>query len=158
MRSAWNEQVAAALAVKGRTLVITLGNPLRADDGLGPLVYRLAAPVNSLVKVLDGGTTPENLSRPAVEFKPDKIIVVDAAHFGGEPGELRALPLRELDGGAAISTHSVPLSLIFTVMARETGAELVVVGVQAASLEPVEGLSPRVEAAAIALAAHFSRP
>lgn len=158
MRSAWNEEVAAALAPKGRTLVITLGSPLRADDGLGPLVYALALPANPLLKLLDGGTTPENLSRPAAEFEPAKIIIVDAAHFGGEPGELRVLPLRELDGGAAFSTHSVPLSLIFTVIARETGAELAVVGVQAASLDPVEGLSPRVEAAARALAAHFSRP
>lgn len=156
MTANWTPEVSAALAPEGRTLYITLGSPLRSDDGMGPLLYSLAAPASPEVKVLDGGTTPENLSRPAARFAPAKIVVLDAAHFGGEAGELRELPLRELDRGAAVSTHSIPLSLIFTMMARETGARLALVGVQAASLEPREGLSPAVEAAARELAAYIN--
>jgi len=32
------DEIKAAIAPKGRTLLITIGNPLRFDDGVGPFV------------------------------------------------------------------------------------------------------------------------
>lgn len=146
----------AALAPRGRTLLITLGSALRADDGLGPYVADRVRPSSPDLRLLDAGTTPENIAQTAIDWKPDKIILLDAAHFGGRPGELRVIPLEGINRQTVLSTHSFPLSVTFSVVREDTRAELVVVGVQARSLEYREGLCPEVEAAGAALAAYYN--
>ena len=168
MSASWSDEVAAALAPKGRTLVITLGSTLRADDGVGPYVYSRAAPGlrlepgaedagrTPLLRLLDAGTTPESVAQTAINWKPDKIILIDAAHFRGAAGELRVIPLEAINQATAVSTHSFPLSVTFSVIREDTKAELVVIGVQARSLDYQEGLSPEVERAGAELAASLS--
>lgn len=159
----------AALAPKGRTLVITLGSTLRADDGVGPYVYAHAAPAlrlksgaknagkERLLRVLDAGTTPENIAQTAIDWKPDKIILIDAAHFRGEAGEVRVIPLEAINQSTVMSTHSFPLSVTFSIIREDTKAELAVVGVQAKSLDYEEGLSPEVERAGAELAGYLNK-
>ena len=157
MSNTWTEEVAAALAPKGRTLVITLGSALRADDGVGPFLAGLIKFKNPALRLIDAGTTPENIAQTAIDWKPEKIILIDAAHFEGSPGELRVIALDDINRQAVISTHSFPLSVTFSVVREDTGAELVAVGVQAKSLDYREGLSPEVEESASKLAAYFNK-
>ena len=56
-----------------------------------------------------------------------------------------------------LSTHSFPLSVTFSIVREDTGAELVVVGVQAKSLDYKEGLSSEVEESASKLADYFNK-
>lgn len=146
----------AALAPKGRTLVITLGSALRADDGLGPYVAAAVKFSRPELRLLDAGTTPESVAQAAINWKPEKVILVDAAHFEGAAGELRVIPLAAINRSVVLSTHSFPLSVTFSIVKEDTGAELVVVGVQARSLEYGEGLSPEVEASAAKLVNYFN--
>ena len=145
-----------ALAPKGRTLVITLGSTLRADDGVGPYVSSHVKFNRPDLRLIDAGTTPESIAQTAIDWKPGKVILVDAAHFQGEAGELRVIPLEAINQQTILSTHSFPLSVTFSIVKEDTGAELVVVGVQARSLDYTEGLCPEVEASAAALAAYFN--
>jgi hydrogenase 3 maturation protease len=156
MSSSWSDEVKAALAPKGRTLVITLGSTLRADDGVGPYVCAGVEFRRPGLRLLDAGTTPESVAQTAIDWKPDKIILVDAAHFNGRAGELRVIPLEAINQSTATSTHSFPLSVTFSVVREDTGAELAVVGVQAASLDYKEGLSPEVERSARKLVEYFN--
>lgn len=156
MSNSWTIEVREALAPKGRTLLITLGSPLRADDGLGPFVggrLKLARPDMLL---LDAGTAPENIAQTAIDWEPDKIILLDAADFGGRAGEVRVIPLEEINRRTTLSTHSFPLSLTLSVIKEDTGAELVLVGVQVKSLEHAERLSPEVEESALNLVRYFN--
>ncbi|MEI7529500.1 MAG: hydrogenase 3 maturation endopeptidase HyCI [Elusimicrobiota bacterium] len=156
MSPSWTEEVKAALAPKGRTLVITLGSILRADDGVGPYVCEHVKFARPDLRLLDAGTTPENIAQTAIDWKPDKVILIDAAHFGGEAGELRVIPLEAINQQTVLSTHSFPLSVTFSIVKEDTGAELVVVGVQARSLDYKEGLSPEVQESASKLAGYFN--
>lgn len=156
MSSSWTDEVKAALAPKGRTLVITLGSELRADDGVGPYVCSRVKFSRPDLRLLDAGTTPESIAQTAIEWKPEKIILVDAAHFKGRAGELRVIPLEDINQSTVISTHSFPLSVTFSIVTEDTGAELVVVGVQARSLDYAEGLSPEVEKSAAELVSYFN--
>lgn len=156
MSPSWNKEVRAALAPKGRTLVITLGSTLRADDGVGPYVCSRVKFSRPELRLLDAGTTPENIAQTAIDWKPDKIILVDAAHFQGEAGEVRVIPLEAINQSTIMSTHSFPLSVTFSIVKQDTGAELAVIGVQAKSLDYREGLSPEVEAAATKLVDYFN--
>ncbi|MHB0997431.1 MAG: hydrogenase 3 maturation endopeptidase HyCI [Elusimicrobiales bacterium] len=157
MSPSWNKEVAAALAPKGRTLVITLGSTLRADDGVGPYVCSHVKFSRPDLLLLDAGTTPENIAQTAINWKPDKVILVDAAHFKGRAGELRVIPLEAIDQAMPLSTHSFPLSVTFAIVREDTRAELVVIGVQAKSLDYREGLSPEVQESASALADYFNK-
>ena len=156
MSPSWNKEVAAALAPRGRTLVITLGSTLRADDGVGPYVCSHVKFSRPEFRLLDAGTTPENIAQTAIDWKPDKVILVDAAHFKGRAGEIRLIPLEAINQAMPISTHSFPLSVTFSIIKEDTGAELAVIGVQAKSLDYKEGLSPEVEAAATKLVDYFN--
>jgi len=148
--------VKAALAPKGRTLVITLGSTLRADDGVGPYVCAHVKFSRLDLLLIDAGTTPENIAQTAINWRPDKVILIDAAHFGGAAGELRVIPLEDINRQTVLSTHSFPLSVTFSIVKEDTGAELVVVGVQVGSLEYKEGLCPEVEESASKLALYFN--
>jgi len=156
MSPSWSKEVAAALAPKGRTLVITLGSTLRADDGVGPYVCAHVKFGRPDLLLLDAGTTPENIAQTAINWKPDKVILVDAAHFQGEAGELRVIPLEAINQSTIMSTHSFPLSVTFSIVKEDTGCELAVIGVQAKSLEHKEGLSPEVEEAGAKLVDYFN--
>ncbi len=156
MSNSWTKEVSGALAPRGRTLVITLGSTLRADDGDGPYVCTHVKFSRPDLRLLDAGTTPESIAQTAIDWKPDKIILVDAAHFQGAAGELRVIPLEAINQQTILSTHSFPLSVTFSIVKEDTGAELVVVGVQAKSLDYKEGLSPEVEETASKLADYFN--
>ena len=130
MSNSWTEEVAGALAPRGRTLVITIGNPLRADDGVGPYVGRHVKLRGANLRLMDAGTTPERIAQDAIDWKPDKIILIDAAHFRGRAGEVRVIPLEAVNRYTALSTHSFPLHVTFSLVKEDTGAELVFVGIR----------------------------
>jgi coenzyme F420 hydrogenase subunit delta len=94
-------------------VVAGCGNPLYADDGFGIAVVEslqgLELPEN--VKVVDAG-----LGGPHFVFtlldpeSTKKLIIVDIADFGGEPGELRWLAVDELPAGSYRDAHSLDLT------------------------------------------------
>lgn len=150
------DEIKAAIAPKGRTLLITIGNSLRGDDGVGPFVGERVKFKSPECRVINACTTPENIAQTAIDFKPGKIMLLDAAHFGGRPGELKIIPLELINRQTVISTHSFPLSVTFSIVKEDTGAELVVIGVEPASMEYAEGLTPEVKESALSLIEHFN--
>ena len=94
-------------------VVAGCGNPLYADDGFGTAVVEslqgLELPEN--VRVIDAG-----LGGPHFVFtlldpgSTKKLIIVDIADFGGEPGELRWLAVEELPVGSYRDAHSWDLA------------------------------------------------
>lgn len=128
----WREDLAQRL--RGRVAVVGIGNDLRGDDGVGPAVARRLAeqlkPPNGHL-VLDCGGVPENYLGPILAAEPETILLCDAADFGGEPGEVRVLELGE-ESAPPLSTHNASLRLLARVLAGESGAEALLVGVQPA--------------------------
>lgn len=95
----------------GGTVVIGLGNPLMADDGVGlAALERLrAAGVPAGVELVDGGTWGMNLL-PVIEAA-GKLLLMDAIDAGGEPGTLHVLERARIPRYLAtkISPHQVDL-------------------------------------------------
>jgi len=149
-------EIGAAIAPRGTTLLITVGNPLRADDGLGPFVGERVTFRSPECRVINAYTTPENIAQSVIDLKPDKIILLDAARFGGRPGELKVIALDLIDRHTTLSTHSFPLGVTFSVVREDTGAELVVLGVEPGSVEFAEGLTPEVKKSALSLIGYFN--
>lgn len=140
------------------TLVLGVGNLLMSDDGVGVhAVQRLekrALPPG--VEVLDGGTCGLDL----LQFFEgvERLIVLDAANVGCEPGTIVRLTGDDVPAFLAmkVSPHEINLpELLFS--AKLSGIyprEVVVLGVQPETIETGVELSAPVAAQVDALLAH----
>lgn len=135
---------------------MTIGSPLRADDGVGPFVGENLRFSGESRKVINAYTTPENIAQTAINWKPDKIVLIDAARFGGKPGDFSVIPLEKINQQAALSTHNFPLSVTFSIIIQDTGAELVALGIEPGSMDYAEGLTPEVKDSALNLVEYFN--
>lgn len=131
----------------GATLIITVGNTLRADDGVGPFIGEKLARPGARFKLINAFDRPENVVDDAVNLNPGKVIIIDAANFGGKPGEVRIIPSGNIHESSFL-THSFPLRVIAGIIQEDTGAETVFLGIQPKRMDYGEGLSPEVAGAA----------
>lgn len=92
-----------------RVTVLGIGNLLLRDEGVGVhLIQRLTERVHSPnVSLIDGGTTPDVLS--LVDSNVDKLIIVDAAVVGDQPGTIYRFQVDDLDSAAPapVSLHEI---------------------------------------------------
>ncbi len=140
--------------MKGKVLIVGIGNTFRGDDGAGPaLIKSLKSKVQSLksnvqgpMSLIDAGEVPENFLGNMVELKPDTILFVDAADFGAPAGSIKLIDTENLSAGG-FSTHSSSISLVIEYLRRETQAEIFLLGIQPQSLRMGDGLSESVEKA-----------
>ena len=66
--------------LRGKTVIVGMGNPLRGDDGFGPaLIERLRGKVSATC--IDAGIAPENYVGRIVKETPDTILLVDVASW-----------------------------------------------------------------------------
>ena len=128
---------------KGPLLVITVGNLLRSDDGVGSYIAEHAKRPKKGIIILNAGERPEDILWKAIEVRPGRVVIIDAADFGGEPGEVRVIP-EEFIPENPISTHRFPLRIISRLLTEDTGARVDFICIQPKSVGFGEGLSGRV--------------
>lgn len=114
--------------IKGQTLIIGVGNTLRGDDGLGPLlVQQLSGSVKA--DLLDAGEVPESYLGRIIVSQPDTIIVVDAVDMQESPGTLAVIEIDDLTN-VSWSTHRLSLALFMKYLQEQTGSAVFLLGVQ----------------------------
>lgn len=128
-----------------RIAVLGIGNLMRSDDAAGMLVARalLLREAADNVLVLEGGPAPENQTADLRKFAPDLVLLVDAADMGKAPGVVDWISEDDIDGMSA-STHSLPLSMLVKFLTLDLGCQVNLLGIQAASNEVGETVSPEV--------------
>lgn len=135
----------AGLVAGRRTMVVGVGNRLRGDDALGPLVAEgLAAEFAG--RVIDAGPVPENYLGVLLESAPELVLFVDTADHGAAPGRWCVVPAGALArrGG---STHTASLQLLAQILEAH-GIRSWLIGVQPRQLEFGAGVSAAVDEAA----------
>lgn len=132
-----------------RSVVLGLGNPLMADDGLGLAALtrlRHRADISSEVVLEDGGTWGLTLL-PVIE-STDRLLVLDAIRLGRPPGTLIRLERADLPRYLAhkLSPHEVDLKEVLALCElRGTMPETIVaLGIEPARVELDAELSPAV--------------
>ena len=128
---------------EGLTVIITIGNPLRSDDGIGPYIASCLHDIEGL-KIIDAGYTPENCIDEVVVLKPKRIIIIDAADFEGTAGEAR-LVSKEHIPETSLSTHMISLKVIAGLLEEDTKAQIKFLGIQPVTVEFKEGISDKVK-------------
>jgi len=128
-----------------KVLLFSVGSENSSDDGAGPeLLRRLQGRTSAAL--LDGGGMPENFVHQAVKAAPEKVLLIDAADFGREPGYFRLFGAEEC-GGQSFSAHGLTLSMVAKFLRLSLpGCDIALLGIQPACVAPEhKGLSPEVE-------------
>jgi len=90
-------------------VIVGCGNPLFADDGFGPAVIeelqKLTLPDN--VAVIDAGLGAPHFIFTLLDPEvTKKLVIVDCADFGAEPGSITRLRVEDLPPGSYRDAHS----------------------------------------------------
>lgn len=130
----------------GPHVIVTVGNTLRGDDGVGPYIgSRLTSTRDTLI--VNAAYNPENCIDEVVQFKPKRVLVIDAADFRGAPGEARLID-RDHIPETTVSTHAIPLPVVTALIASDANTEVLFLGIQPENVSMGEGLSQGVKATA----------
>jgi len=125
--------------LKGKVVLLCLGNIARGDDGVGPHIAS-AIKGNIPYEVIDAGVVPENYTGVVRKLNPDTILIIDAIQFEGAPGEIRIFKGEDLRTGK-ISTHDVSPKLLIEYLASSTNAKIYILGIKPTSNKLGDGLS-----------------
>jgi len=141
------EKLESWLRGYSKLVILGVGNPLRGDDALGIKIVRLLrGKVPRRVLLIEGGSVPENFIRKIELFAPSHVLLIDAAHFGGNPGDADLISPEQIIG-VVISTHTIPLYLTTELIREFTGAKIMLLGVQPKNVSLGEEISPEVKEA-----------
>ena len=98
-----------------RDVVFAVGSVLRGDDAAGPaLAKRLEDEPIEGWAVVDGGQTPEDDLGYLRRIRPRRLLLVDAAAMGLEPGAVRRLTADDVSTQFLITTHTLPITFLLS--------------------------------------------
>jgi hydrogenase maturation protease len=128
--------------------VIGIGNTLRGDDGIGPVIISELKKENypDSIRLLDIGSDTFSIIEHLTFEQP--VLIIDCAQMGKEPGEIIKIELKEenlsiLD--KAISLHGFGFSEVYRIAKKlNNNVYCTIIGVQPKSLEFNTDLSKEV--------------
>lgn len=123
-------------------VAVGIGNPYLRDDRAGIVAARLLR--RRGVRVVIAGVAPESVTAAVRSLSPDTILLVDAVWLGEAPGSYRLLTAADLAERPAYSSHRSPLALLMRYLAAETGARVLLLGIQPADTGWGRRLTPLV--------------
>jgi hydrogenase 3 maturation protease len=129
-----NAEHAAPWGRKPRLAIVGVGRAGQADDGAGPALCAALQELggsNPDRLVVDGGAAPENVTGLLRRFRPDVVVLVDAAAMSERPGAVRWLE-RGCALGCSASTHTLPLGMLATYLRESLGCDVRLLGIQPA--------------------------
>ena len=133
--------------MKKATLVLGLGNPLMSDEGIGVyLVQRLAKLKDKFpdVDFIDAGTGGMTVLH-LIEDR-QKVVIVDCARMGLQPGEIRRFTPAQAETVKALSHRSLHEADILGIidLAKRLGQcpdRIVIFGIEPEVVQPGQQLS-----------------
>jgi len=129
-----------------RTLIVGIGNVLKGDDGVGPLVCEQLGHAKISAELIDAGTVPENYIQPIIKKAPQNLLVIDAINFGASPGTIRIFEPDELQS-QTISTHTLTPRIFIDMVCQNIKLDVYFVGIQPAQIQLGQSISPQVSQA-----------
>jgi len=129
--------------LNGKVLILGVGNRLRGDDGAGPdLIKQLKGRVDAVL--LNCEEEPERFLDQIAAIKPKSILVVDAVDLRAHPGSVALLEEDQVEKRSLFSHHA-SLKLFIECVKGETGAKVLVLGIQPKSIEIGQAMSSEVK-------------
>ena len=151
-----NEAVFSELKkrIKGKTLILGVGNPMRGDDGAGPQVAEGLKKAASL-EVINCRDVPEKYTRDILAINPDTIVIVDTVDFEGPPGELRIIEIDRI-AQTGFSTHEMALTLLAKYVKSHIDADIFLLAIKPEHLDFNKDMSEALQMSVNCIVKSFS--
>ncbi len=135
---------------EGKLGILCVGNDLRGDDGVGPLIAKqLKEQIGNRIVVLDVGSVPQNFLSFISEEKISHVLLIDAVEFHADVGTVGLFDVTDLqEYQVTFSTHFIPMKVFVGYWIKETGATFRILGVQPKILDFGAPMSEEVVKAA----------
>ena len=128
-----------------------IGNTMRGDDALGPLIIdKLYEKLSTIDKntdniyLLNAATAPENHTIEVRKIQPSHIIIVDAVEFDAEDGTFLIIDKNQIDT-FNFSTHSMPLSFLINYIEEYIHSQIMTIGIKPKDMTRVNTVSAEIE-------------
>ena len=129
-----------------KTVIVGIGNTLKGDDGVGPIVCQhLAGKISA--ELIDAGTVPENYIQPIIKKAPQNLLIIDAIDSGAPAGSINIFKPEQLDS-FAFSTHTLSPHLFVYMLCKNIKVDVYFVGIQPAQIQLGQPISDAVNQAA----------
>ncbi|MBI5563295.1 MAG: hydrogenase maturation peptidase HycI [Chloroflexi bacterium] len=163
----WQNSLRTKLAKHPRpkVAILGIGNELRGDDAAGVIIARelqsavgatlVGRPVGQAqvgqaqglpLHVIDAGAAPEAFTGQLRRFRPDLVLMIDAAQMNEAPGTIRLIEWQDAIGLSA-TTHTLPLNVIAQYLVTELSCDVAIIGIQSYANAFDTPLSPPVRRA-----------
>ena len=130
-----------------KIIFLCIGNDMRGDDALGPLIAENLAELfieQQELMVINAETVPENYTGLIRKEIPSHIIFIDAVEMKMNPGYIRFVQSDEI-ADYSISTHAMPLSFMIKYLKSFTDASMLLIGIQPKNMEMSNTISEEVK-------------
>lgn len=126
-----------------KTVIVGIGNTLKGDDGVGPLVCQQLRHAKICAELIDAGTVPENYIQRIIKKTPQNLLIIDAIDFQAPPGTIKIFKPEQLNL-IVTSTHTLSPRLFADMVSRNIKVDVYFVGIQPAHTRLVDSISPQV--------------
>ena len=112
-----------------KTIILGIGNILKGDDALGPMICERLKAEKISADVIDASTVPENYIQKIIKKSPQNLIILDVIDFGAEPGTIKAFEIEDLNS-IVISTHTLSPRIFIDMIRKSIELNVYIIGVQ----------------------------
>jgi hydrogenase 3 maturation protease len=126
-----------------KTVIVGIGNTLKGDDGVGPLICQQLRLSKVCAEIIDTGTVPENYIQRIIKKTPQNLLIIDAIDFGASPGTISIFKPEQLNA-SVFSTHTLSPRLFIDMIRREIVVDVYIVGIQPTQTQLGQPLSTQV--------------
>lgn len=129
-----------------KIIFVGLGNKARGDDAAGLLFTNLlkTKPQFKNSKFIIAAKNPENYLGDIINSKPEVVTFIDAANWGGQPGEISILKSNTITN-TDFSTHAYSVKLIEKFLLLNAKMDFCYIGIQTKYTDLGKELSREVE-------------
>jgi hydrogenase maturation protease len=132
-----------------RIVVIGVGNLLLKDEGVGIHALKALQEIDLPpdIELIDGGTSPDLI---AYTGAGDKMIIIDAAKAGGQPGSIYLFKEEDLAAGKGTLTSAHEMGVVenlkLMTLTGNKPREMVIIGIEPQDIDWGTELSPELQA------------
>ncbi len=133
-----SSDIKSATEITPRIVVIGVGNLLQKDEGVGIHAIKALQDIDlpKDVELIDGGTSPDLIAYTRAD---DKMIIVDCAKAGGNPGDIYRFRPEDLAAGKGALTSAHQMGVVENLnLMSFTGnkpQKVVIIGIEPAEID-----------------------
>ena len=142
-----NSKVLKKIKSGKKITIIGIGNFDRSDDysGIAVIEKLEKTTFSDKIQIINSGPVPEAFTGKIKEFKPDLLVVIDAAEMAETPGTIRIFTEKDVNDAYMVTPHKVSMTM-YTKYLRYflENLDAIFIGIQPASLTYAEPMTAKI--------------